>query len=185
MNKQSSKNFTLSGKRVNFRSIKKSDLKTLQKWRNSTEIWPFNTQYVLLNMKNQKQWYEQNIQKKSDRIMFLITNKLGESIGICGLIHVNSKDNNASVAIIVGEKKYHNKGLGTEILELLVSYGFNKIKLHKIDAEVFEYNENSLHLFKKMNFKQEAIVRDSLWRKGKWWNIHKFSLIRNEFKNDF
>ena len=121
MNKQFSKNFTLSGKRVNFRNIKKSDLKTLQKWKNSTEIWPFNTQYVLLNMKNQKQWYEQNIQKISDRIMFMITNKIGKSIGICGLINMNSKDYSASIAIIIGEKKHHNQGFGQEILKLLNS----------------------------------------------------------------
>jgi|TARA_B110000495_G_scaffold165008_1_gene150694 RimJ/RimL family protein N-acetyltransferase len=185
MNKQNPKNILLSGKRVNFKRIEKSDLKILQKWRNSDEIWQFNTQFTLLNMINQKEWYEQNTQKISDRIMFMITNKIGKSIGICGLINLNSKDHSASIAIIIGEKKHHNRGFGQEILKLLLNYGFSKLKLHRIESDVFEYNENSLHLFKKMNFKQEVVLRDSLWRKGKWWDIHKFSLIRNEFKNDF
>lgn len=179
MNKLNSKNIVLFGKRVNFNKITKNDLKTLQRWRNSSEVWQYNTQYILLNMINQKQWYDQNIQKNSDRIMFMVTNKIGESIGVCGLIHMNPKDKNASVAIMIGEKKYHNKGLGIEILQLLVNYGFTKIKLHRIEAKIFAYNQISVHLFKKMNFKQEVIMRDSLWRQGKWWDVYTFSLIQS------
>ena len=181
MNKENSRKITMVGKRVNLTTITKNDLKTLQKWRNSNEIWPYNSQYILLNMNNQKQWYEKNLEKKSNRIMFIITNKLGKAIGICGLIDINSKDKSASIAIIIGEIKYHNKGLGKEVLQLLVSYGFTKLKLHKIDAEVFAYNQKSIILFKKMKFKQEAIMRDCLWRYNKWWNIYKFSLIQNEY----
>ena len=183
INEKSRKIITM-GKRVNLTTIKKSDLKTLQKWRNSKDIWPYSTQYILLNMNNQKKWYKENLQKKSNRIMFMITNKVGKTIGICGLIDTNLKDKSASIAIIIGEIKYHDKGLGKEILQLLINYGFIKLKLHKIDAEVFAYNQKSIILFQKMNFKQEVVLRDSLWRKNKWWNIHKFSLIKNEFKND-
>lgn len=181
MNKQNSKNVVLFGKRINFNKITKNDLKTLQRWRNSSEVWPYNTQYILLNMINQKQWYEQNIQKNSNRIMFMVTNKVGESIGICGLIHMNAKDKSASIAIIIGEKKYHNKGFGIEILQLLINYGFAKIKLHRIEAEIIAYNQISVNLFKKMNFKQEVIMRDSLWRQGKWCDVYTFSLLQNEY----
>lgn len=181
MNKQNSKNIMLFGKRINFNKITKNDLKILQKWRNSSEIWPYNTQYVLLNMINQKHWYEQNTQKHSNRIMFMVTTKTGKSIGVCGLTHMNTTDKNASIAIIIGEKKYHNKGFGMEVLQLLVNYGFTKIKLHRIEAEIFSYNQNSIHLFKKMNFKEEAIMRNSLWRQGKWWDIYTFSLIQSDY----
>ena len=53
INEKSRKIITM-GKRVNLTTIKKSDLKTLQKWRNSKDIWPYSTQYSLLNMNNQK-----------------------------------------------------------------------------------------------------------------------------------
>mgnify|MGYP006138974177 CR=1 FL=1 len=173
------KKITIVGKRVNLTTLRKNDLKIVQKWRNSNEIWPYSTQYILLNMNNQKQWYEENFRKKSNRVMLIITNKIGNTIGICGLVNINSKDKSASIAISIGEVKYQNKGLGKEILELLINYAFVKLKLHKIDAEVFAYNHNSKTLFEKMNFKQEAIMRDCLWRYNKWWNIYKFSLVKN------
>ncbi len=181
MNKLNSKKIILHGKQVNFCKITKNDLATLQKWRNSSEIWPYNTQYVLLNMINQQQWYEQITQKNSERVMFMVTDKMGKPIGICGLIHINLKAKIASVAIIIGEKKYQNKGFGTEILQMLLCYGFNQIRLHRIEAEVFTYNQASAKLFKKLNFKQEVILRDSLWRNGKWWDILILSILQNEY----
>lgn len=180
-NKPNSKKIILCGKRVDFYKITKNDLRTLQRWRNSNEIWPYNTQYILLNMINQKQWYEQIIQKNSDRIMFMITNKLGKPIGVCGLIHIDLKDKTASIAIIIGEKKYQSRGFGTEILQMLIHYGFNKIKVHRIEAQVFAYNAVSTKLFKKMNFKQEVTLRDSLWRQGKWWDVFILSVLQNEY----
>lgn len=181
MNELNYKKMVLCGKRVNFCKITKNDLSTLQKWRNSSEIWLYNTQYVLLNMVNQQQWYEQIMQKKSDRIMFMVTNKLGKPIGVCGLIHIDLKDKIASIAIIIGEKEYQNKGFGTEILQMLVDYGFNQVRIHRIEAEVFAYNQASTKLFEKMNFKQEVILRDSLWRNGKWWDILILSILQNEY----
>lgn len=180
MNELNSKKI-VHGKRVNFCKITKNDLATLQKWRNSSEIWSYSTQYVLLNMINQQQWYEQIMQKNSDRVMFMVTTKAGKPIGVCGLIHINLKDKIASVAIIIGEKKYQSKGFGTEILQMLLDYGFNQIRIHKIESEVFAYNQASAKLFKKMNFKEEVILRDSLWRNGKWWNILILSILQNEY----
>lgn len=180
MSKLKSKKIAVYGKHVNFYTITKNDLRTLQRWRNSNDIFAYNTQYVLLNMIDQENWYGQTMQKNSDRVMFMVTNKLGKPIGVCGLIHVDLKDKTASIAIIIGEKKFHNKGFGTEALQILIGYGFNKLKLHRLEAEVFEYNETSIKLFKKMNFTQEIVSRDSLWRRGKWWNIFLFSILQNE-----
>ncbi len=180
MSKLKSKKVAVYGKYVNFCTITKNDLRTLQKWRNSNDIFAFNTQYVLLNMINQENWYEQTMQKNSDRVMFMVTNKLDNPIGVCGLIHVDLKDKTASIAIIIGEKKSQNKGFGTEVLQMLIDYGFNKLKLHRLEAEVFDYNETSIKLFKKMNFTQEIVLRDSLWRRGKWWDIFLFSLLQSE-----
>jgi RimJ/RimL family protein N-acetyltransferase len=167
--------------RVIFREITKNDLKILRDWRNSTGILEYNSQFTLLNMIDQKKWFEQINKKNSDRIMFMVINKKKEAIGVCGLIHLNIKDRNADIAIIIGKKKLHGLGLGSEILEMLLKYGFHKRKLHRIGAEIFEYNKVSIKLFKKLNFKREVILRNSLWRSGKWWNVYIFSLLRNEY----
>lgn len=166
---------------MNLRKVKKKDLATIRDWRNSEGIREFNTQYIYLNMENQTNWFN-SIQKNSDRIMFIITNKKKKPIGICGLIHLDKKNHNADVAIIIGNKTLHGKGYGFESLSLLVKFGFEQLNLHRIEAEIFEYNHKSKMLFKKLNFKYEVTLKESLWRNGKWWNIHLYSLLLNDYK---
>lgn len=170
----------ISGQNINFKKITREDLKILASWRNTKGIREYNNQFVLLNMIQQKEWFEQINAKDSDRIMFMVTNKKNKPIGVCGLIHINKADKNADVAIILGERKLHGKGLGSEILSILLKYGFNQLKLHRIGAEIFSYNTISVKLFKKLAFRHEATLRDALWRMGKWWNLYTFSLLKNE-----
>lgn len=170
---------TITGNKINLRQVTKNDLQIIRDWRNTKGIYEFNTQFTLLNMKNQKNWFKQINEKNSNRIMFIATNKKNQPIGVCGLVHVNKIDRYADAAIILGEQKLHGKGLGSEILQLLIQYGFRKLGLRRIGAEIFEYNQISVKLFEKLGFKREAIMRETLWRNGQWWNVHIFSLLND------
>lgn len=173
-------NKIIKGIHVDFRQIKKEDLATLRDWRNSKGIREYNTQFILLNMLNQKRWFKQIKNKNSDRVMFMVTDKKKKPIGVCGLIHLNRIDRCADVAIIIGEQNIHGKGIGSEVLRMLTKYGFDHLGLHRISAEIFEYNTISIQLFKKLSFRHEITLRESLWRYGKWWDVYVFSLLKND-----
>jgi len=168
------------GNEVNFRKITKNDLPILKKWRNSHHIWQFNTQFILLNMKNQEKWFS-DLKTNPKRKMYMVSIKK-QPIGICGFIHIDNK--NADVAIIVGDKKFRGKGIGTKILEKLLTLGFKKIHYHRIGAEVLENNKNSQKFFKKMNFSYESTLREMVWREGKWQDIVVFSILNKEWNKN-
>jgi len=172
----------MKNNRLTFRKITKSDLPLLRDWRNSNGILENNTQFTLLNMKNQENWYKLISEFKTDRLMFMIL-YANQPVGVCGLIHVDYNERNADVAIIIGERKLLGIGLGKRSLQKLVDYGFKKMKLNRIGAEIFEYNKKSVNLFEKLNFKYEATLRDSFWRNGRWWNTHVYSLLKDEMEN--
>jgi UDP-4-amino-4,6-dideoxy-N-acetyl-beta-L-altrosamine N-acetyltransferase len=168
-------------KKISLRKITKEDLKILLKWRNTESIWKNNTQFVLLNSKDQIKWYNEINQKKSNRVMFII-NYNQKPIGVCGLIHLNKVKKSADIAIIIGETKFQNKGIGKKCLKQLLEYGFIKLDMHRITAEVLEFNINSREFFYKMNFKYEGILRENMWRDGKWHHTEIYSILKNEFK---
>jgi len=174
------KKVIIIGHKINLRQINIDDLKILRDWRNAKGIYEFNTQFTLLNMKEQKNWFNQIHEKNSNSMMFIITNKKNQPIGVCGLIHINRTERCADVAIILGKQRLHGQGLGSEILQLLVEYGFKKLGLHRIGAEIFEYNQISVRLFEKLGFEYESTMRETLWRNGRWWNIHIFSLLNTK-----
>jgi UDP-4-amino-4,6-dideoxy-N-acetyl-beta-L-altrosamine N-acetyltransferase len=165
--------------KIQLKKVTKSDLKLLIEWRNSNKIFPYNTQYFLLNSKTQTEWFN-SLQNDSSRKMFMILHK-NMKIGICGLIDMDHKNKNANIAIIIGKTQLHAKGLGTITLSNLLNYGFKKLGLHRIGAEVIEYNKTSIRLFKKSKFKIEAIHRDVIWRNNRWWNMYSMSILKHNF----
>ena len=166
----------MSKQKFELKKIRKEDLKQIVKWRNDSKIIRFNTQFFLLNMELQKKWFEEITKKNSKSKMFVF--KYGkEIVGIGGLLHYDYQNKSADIAIILGEKKIRGKGFGTRGLEMLVEYGFKQMKLHRIGADIFEYNKVSLKLFEKLEFKKELEMRDYLWRNGKWWKVYTYSRI--------
>jgi len=168
--------------KMQLKQITKSDLKLLIQWRNSKKIFPYNTQYFLLNSKIQTDWFNK-MQKDNSKKMFMILYEKMK-IGICGLIDIDHKNKNAKIAIIIGKKTLHGKGIGTIVISYILKYGFKKLELHRINSEVIEYNKNSIHLFEKSQFKLDATYRDAIWRNNRWWNMKSMSIFKKDF-NEF
>lgn len=164
---------------IKLRSIKKRDLQFIRNWRNDPNIFQFNKQYTLLNMKNQQDWFKTTQIKNSDKKMFIIEKDL-IPIGICGFVNIDHEIYSGDIAIIIGNRKLHKKGIGVIVLKKLIQYGFKNLKLHKIEAEIFEFNLISKKFFEKLNFKQEVIHREALWRNNRYWDIHNYSLLKGE-----
>ena len=171
---------SLKGEKITLRSVKRSDLEFFKNWRNSHEIWNNNTQFVLLNMEHQNSWFESLNDPKAKKKMFTIINKTKTPIGICGLIQIDSENKNAKVAIIIGRTELHSHGIGTESLDLLLTYGFERLKIHRIEAEVLEFNKKSKNFFQKSGFKLDATFRDYIFRNGKCWKLFSLSKLSHD-----
>ncbi len=168
--------------KIQLKKVTKLDLSLLIEWRNSKNIFPYNTQYFLLNSKIQMDWYNKMQNDNSKKMFMILYGKT--KIGICGLIDIDYENKNAKIAIIIGEKILHGKGIGTIVISRLLKYGFEKLELHKINSEVIEYSKNSIHLFEKSQFKLDATYRDTIWRNNRWWNMKSMSIFKKDF-NEF
>ncbi len=155
---------------IKLRSIKKNDLQLIRDWRNDPNIFQFNKQHNLLNMKNQQDWFKTIKIDNSDKKMFIIEKKL-IPVGICGFVNIDHETNSGDIAIIIGNTQLHKKGIGTTVLEKLIQYGFKNLKLHKIGAEIFDFNLISKKFFEKFNFQYEITYREALWRNNRYWDI--------------
>lgn len=170
----------MGSSKIQLRKVLRTDLKYFRDWRNSTEIWKNNTQFTFLNMKDQNRWFNSLFEKDSKKDMFTIINSKKKPVGICGLTNLNTNEKSGKVAIIIGEIGLQSKGVGTQGLELLLDYGFRKKKLHRIEADVLEFNKKSISFFQKFDFKKEFCMRDYLFRNDRWWDMIVFSKIATD-----
>jgi RimJ/RimL family protein N-acetyltransferase len=116
-------------------------------------------------------------------IRWAIYTKNGELIGNTGLEQIDRKKNLKAVwGIVIGEKSYWNKGLGTDTLRVVLKFGFKKLKLNRIELEVFPYNKRGLRCYEKCGFKKEGIKRQAVKKNGKFIDKIIMGITRSDYK---
>jgi len=114
----------------------------------------------------------------------IVEKQLKAAIGITLLVNIDYKNRNAECIIDIGEKEYWGQGYGTEALTLLLNYAFQELNLHRVSLRVFSFNEKAIHLYKKLEFKEEGAGRQSLFRFGKWHDMIHMGILQGEYVNN-
>ena len=87
----------------------------------------------------------------------------------------------AMLSVILIEE-YQKKGIGTEALKTAIKFAFEKMNLHRLEAEVIEFNQPSKKLVEKLGFKLEGTLREAKYSGGKYWDIYRYGLLRKEYQ---
>ena len=171
----------IEGKCVNLRALEESDLKTLKKWRNDKKTRIHTREFRLLNMVNQKHWFESIYKDNPPKfIMFGILSKKKKLIGVCGLTYIDWKNRHAEISIILSQNNWQKTQEAYDTIHLLTEYGFAELNLHRLWVEIFAIIPETITLFERMNFKKEGILREKLWRNSSWYNSFIYSMLSNE-----
>ena len=139
----------------------------------------------MLNMVNQKDWFE-SVSRDCTNEMFEICvvnyPYSGMPCGVCGLTHINWKDRHAEVSIYIGDPEHEQRGVATWALRRLAEIAFLEYGLYRLWAEIYDFNEASIALFRKCGYRWEGTARSAVWHDGKWWDSHSYSLLGPEWK---
>lgn len=82
-------------------------------------------------------------------------------IWVFGIDEINEKM--AMLSIVIFEKTYWGQGIGTEVISKFCKVCFEKYKIEKLGAFVYESNIRSIKALEKSNFEQiESFVEDGV-----------------------
>jgi RimJ/RimL family protein N-acetyltransferase len=172
----------LKGNKVILRPVRLSDAGRFVKWFNDPEVYQFiMTRGV--NLKDERKWVRSHISGKVKNDLFLcIDTKQGIHIGTIGLHKINKQNKHASFGITIGEKEFWNQGLGSEAASLIIDHGFRKLKLHRIDLDVYSNNPRAIKVYKRLGFKKEGVKREHRLSKGKYYDTYCMAILDREWK---
>jgi ribosomal-protein-alanine N-acetyltransferase len=133
-------------------------------------------------LEGQLQRIQRNLEKKDlDQNysfgIFLIEN--GEMIGTIALFEVLRAHLQSCFVGYFIDKEQNGKGYMTEAVRLLVTYSFEELKLHRIEAGVMPHNIGSMKVLMKSGFHKEGIARKNVKIDGTWQD-HQVLAIINE-----
>ncbi len=96
-------------------------------------------------------WLYKN--SETERVLAIVLNQSGETIGHVGIHGIDWKSRNANVGYALF-KEYWGKGYMTEAVALLVKYSFEMINLRKLFTHVLDPNIGSKRVLEKNGFKE-------------------------------
>jgi RimJ/RimL family protein N-acetyltransferase len=171
----------LNNQTINLRAIEISDLELIQRWRNMSSIQPFVREYREMAFKNVENWYNSIVDNR-EFMFFIIEDQKKLPIGVAGLTYIDWLNKHADLHLGLYEKPWGDESYGKITVNMILNYGFNFLNLNKIYAEIYSIDDAKLKLFSNCNFKQDAILREHYYYKGKYQDSHILSILKSEFK---
>jgi RimJ/RimL family protein N-acetyltransferase len=173
----------LEGNLVCLRALEPGDLGFLLEWRNRPDFRCYFREYRELSLDRQKVWYERTVLNDSSTIMFSIVKKAtGELLGACGLCYINWVNRSADFSIYIGaENLYIDKKYAPDAAIVMARYAFGEINMHRVWAEVYDFDERKIALFKSLGFRLEGHFKETYWHDNCWHDSLFFSMLEYDY----
>jgi RimJ/RimL family protein N-acetyltransferase len=174
--KESINNFRLKSSKFMLRPFRRGDEVSLAKNIND-KIIARNTLNIPhpYTIEGAMKWVDKNLRegkKKKPGMMNFVIEIGGEVAGSVGFNEI--KNHKAEIGYWLA-RKYWNGGIMTQAVQLLVQFGFKKLRLRRIYAFVFTFNSASVAVLKKSGFKLEGILKKHAKKGTKLFDNYLFA----------
>ncbi|MEO8665769.1 MAG: GNAT family protein [Ignavibacteria bacterium] len=152
-------------------------------WLNDEEVCRDNSHATFPNTRKKTLAYIESTENSKDEIAFAIKWKKNDKhIGNIAIKKIDRINRSAELAIMIGDKKYWNKGVGSEAYRLLIDYGFNTLNLNRISSGQTISNMGMIKVCEKMGMKKEGRLREVLFKNGQYSDAVIYSIILKDYR---
>lgn len=133
-----------------------NDVATILKWWNDGSVMAHAGFPLGLNKTREDiEWLIQNSDGKHRMIIEIHNHRVGE------LVYYEVDRKSVEIGIKICETAFQNKGYGTTILKMLITYLFQELCYDRIVLDTSFENTRARHVYEKLGFTQVAIHEDA------------------------
>ncbi|WAC02348.1 GNAT family N-acetyltransferase [Lacinutrix neustonica] len=170
--------------RTSLRLIEVYDLEAIHNLHVFPETDKYNALGIPQNIKETKSiiepWIEAHRVNEIKNFTFKIKTHVNEEfIGLFGLKVGNKKYNRAEVWYKI-HPDYWSQGYATEALKAVINFGFDTLKLHRIEAGCAVDNVGSFKVMEKAGMIREGRGRQVLPLKSGWSDNYEYAMLETD-----
>ncbi len=106
---------------------------------------------------------------------------LDKLIGYAGITSMNNLNSTGEYFILIGNKDYWGKGIGTEVTKLVTEHGINSLYLNRIELNAAVSNKGALRVYEKAGYKHEGVMRQAAFYDGQFMDKVLMSVLACEW----
>ncbi|HWL23246.1 MAG TPA: GNAT family protein [Ureibacillus sp.] len=174
---------TIVGEKVTLRPFHVvEDFPYLEECLQDPEVLKFTGASKEYNREEILDWYSTR-NEQTDRLDLAIVDKSNNIL--IGEVVVNLYDeetNGMNFRILIGPRG-RNRGLGTEVTQLIVDYMFMNTNLNRLTLSVFAFNPRAKKVYEKVGFIEVGIEENDLEYDGQWIDSILMELTKETWIN--
>ena len=175
----------LTTQRLILRRITKQDAPTFFLYRSSEEVMKYIARPRAKSIDDVLELIQRidTTIDNNDGINWGITLKeTDQLIGSIGFVRMKKENYRAEIGYLLGTD-FHRLGYMNEAMQAVLNYGFNKIKLHSVEAIIVPANVASMSILEKNNFIREAHFKEDFYYEGQFLDSMVYSLLAKNYVN--
>lgn len=175
----------LSTERLFLREINLNDAKTLFQYWSDDEVTKYLNIDSFINIGqavNMIRLLKSLFHRKEGIRWAIVRKKDNTVIGTCGFNSWVKKSSRGEIGYELGSK-YWGNGYTTEALKEIIEYGFNVMKLNRIEAFTVPEAIISINVLKKFDFKKEGTLKEYGYWNNQYWDENIYSLLKRDFQS--
>ena len=111
----------------------------------------------------------------------LVLKSSGCMIGTCGFTSIDAQNECAEIGYVLSPTVW-GRGIATEAVRAVLSFGFDRLLLQRIEARFIRGNEASLRVMRKVGMTFEGYHRQSMLIKGVRRDIGYAAILADEYR---
>ena len=173
----------ISGKKVYLKEVEEEHLPILLKYRNNPNFRKYYREYRVLNSQNKLNWWKDKVCNDDSWQFFVVTphQEPDKVIGSVGLTYIHPVYKSGEFSLTIGDEDYRGGGYGSDALRTVIMFGFDQLNLNRIWCEVYS-NNKAVDVYKHIGFKEEGVLRQSVFKDGEYHDSHVMSMLKSEYK---
>jgi len=124
---------------------------------------------------------DKGFENETDFVFAIRNKENGLIMGLIGIHHWDKANQKAEIGYWLG-KEFWNKGYVTEAMAEVLAFGFKVLNLNKMFANFFPHNPASGRVMEKSGMKQEAVLKQEIYKNGKFLDFVRYSILKEDFK---
>lgn len=160
------------GDAISLRPFDRAHFEKTREWANDPELIRLLDRARPVSDVEHERWFAA-VHERSDCVYFAIeTNHDKRHVGNVWLSGIDWRHRKAEVRIVIGDTNTLGRGLGSEAIDLISVYAFDRLNLHKVYAYVLATNPRAQRAFEKAGFVMEGILRNDRWTGNQYSDVY-------------
>lgn len=168
----------MPGPTLKLRPLEREDLKFVHNLDNNATImryWfeePYEAFVELVEL------YDKHIHDQTERRFILEED--GVNAGLVELIEIDYIHRRAEFQIIV-DPVHQGRGFGERATRMALNYAFQELNLYKIYLVVDTENTKAIHVYEKVGFEREGVLKHEFFSSGKYRDAVRMCIFQHTY----